>query len=142
MDESRVRNKKSKLKKDGTNLETGKAKKKIKSALAKVVETTELLSHFSKSSKLSSSSKKTQTADKEIKVSKHKSSNKFKTGGIVATAVQPIKKTKKTKLPSTITHPVPNIIKLIDSTEDSDDGENMKKFVKKVKSKIKKKKSK
>lgn len=141
MDESRVRHKKSKLKKDGTNLETGKAKKKIKSALAKVVETTELLSHFSKSSK-TSSSKKTQSSDKEVKGSKHKNSNKFKTGGIVATAVQPIKKTKKTKLPSTITQQSPNIIKLNDSTEDSEDGENMKKFVKKVKSKIKKKKSK
>lgn len=143
MDESRVRTKKSKLK---TNLETGcKTKKKIKSAIAKVVETTELISQFSKSSKTSSSSNH-KKAQPEIKgISKHKSSNKFKTGGIVATAVQPIRRTKKIKLPSTVSVQVqqsPNLIKLNESCTEDSDGENLKKFVKKVKSKIKKKKSK
>lgn len=78
--------------------------------------------------------------------------NRFKTGGIVATAVQPSKRTRKHhhhhhqhQYPSTVVHskpaqtlPLPIMKHLDTDTEAS----NVKEFVKKVKTKMKKKKGK
>lgn len=62
-----------------------------------------------------------------------KQTNKFKTGGIVATAVQPNKKSRKDKHPKLM---MPHIRKSKSDTEM--DVSNVKDFVKKVRTKIKK----
>lgn len=118
----------------------------------KIIETTEIISRLTKSSKLTKKSTTTTTtatttttttSSQSKKI--NKGPNKFKTGGIVATvAVQPIKKSKKIR--AHVVHTAPQSIgnnitrKLLDSCTETD-SENVKIFVKKVKTKLKKKKS-
>ncbi|XP_055709580.1 cytosolic carboxypeptidase Nna1 isoform X2 [Phlebotomus papatasi] len=122
----------------------GKSKRKPKSTLTKIVKATDFFTHLAKSSKTPKSRDVPSQAllapqslvgtlvpNTNHSGHKLKAPNKFRTGAIVVTAVQPGKKSKKMR---------PNRHKNHD-TSDSD-SENAKTFVRKVRTKIKRKKSK
>lgn len=99
--------------------------------MTKIAETTHIIASLSRATKSSNLRKSINIPDQ---LSTTKQANKFKTGGIVATAVvQPSKKSRKDKHPKVM---MPNIRKSKSDTEM--DVSNVKDFVKKVRTKIKK----
>lgn len=98
--------------------------------MSKIAETTHIIASLGRGTKSSNLRKTINIPD----LPPTKQTNKFKTGGIVATAVvQPNKKLKKDKYPKVM---MPNIRKSKSDTEM--DVSNVKDFVKKVRTKIKK----
>lgn len=124
---------------------TNKDKKKSK-LINKMVQTTELFTRLTKTSNLTTKTKSVLIVDSQPKQSQLKPPSKtpikFKTGGIVATAVQPNKKINK-KVRASTAIPIRSTSRNNNTTSDnSSESENLKSFVRKVKSKIKKKKTK
>lgn len=101
--------------------------------MTKIAETTHIIASLGRGTK-SSNLRKTLNIPDLTTTTTSKQTNKFKTGGIVATAVvQPNRKSRKDKHPKVI---MPNIRKSKSDTEM--DVSNVKDFVKKVRTKIKK----